>query len=72
MDTGYESFPNIYIGNEHMGGLDDLQSTFSMEGMMEDLLERNSIPAHGFLSLDDTTSQSDENEEYQPFAHYQN
>ena len=41
MDTGYESFPNIYFGKEHMGGLDDLQSTQSMDGMMEDLLDRN-------------------------------
>lgn len=25
MHTGFETFPNIYLGTEHMGGLDDLQ-----------------------------------------------
>ena len=26
MDTGYMSYPNIYFGKEHIGGLDDLKS----------------------------------------------
>mgnify|MGYP000844834178 FL=1 len=26
MDTGYKSYPNIYFGKEHIGGLDDLKS----------------------------------------------
>jgi glutaredoxin len=31
MHTGYQSFPNIYFGHEHIGGLDDLQPVFDCE-----------------------------------------
>lgn len=58
MHTGYTSFPNIYFGNEHVGGLDDLQSTFSIPGEMNKLLQRNEIPVEAgeYLQMDFSTS----------------
>ena len=31
LDTGYMSFPNIYFGHSHIGGLDDLKSYLQCE-----------------------------------------
>ena len=32
MDNGFNLFPNIYFGKEHVGGFDDLKSYLSCEG----------------------------------------
>jgi len=66
MHTGFSSFPNIYFGNEHVGGLDDLQSTFSIPGEMNKLLQRNEIPVEAgeYTQMDfSSTSMSDMDEE---------
>lgn len=64
MHTGQTSFPNIYFGNEHLGSLDDLQSTFSIPGEMNKLLQRNEIPVEaGEYTQMDFTSTSDMDEE---------
>ena len=43
MDTGYQMFPNIYIGKEHIGGFDDLIFYFQHSHIKEKILSENGI-----------------------------
>ena len=47
MITGYNSFPSIFFGKEHIGGIDDLQSTLYLEGSFDRALQRNNINQNG-------------------------
>lgn len=43
MDSGYQLFPNIYIGKEHIGGFDDLKFYFSDSEIKDKILSENGI-----------------------------
>ena len=41
--TGFNSFPNIYFGNTHVGGYDDLVPLFSDKEFLEETLSKAKI-----------------------------
>ena len=43
MHTGYENFPNIYFGEEHMGGLDDLKAYLLDSAATNRIIDQNGI-----------------------------
>ena len=43
LHTGYSKLPNIYFGNEHVGGLDDLKSYLSCNTTNRRLIDENGI-----------------------------
>ena len=43
LHTGYAELPNIYFGNEHVGGLDDLKSYLSSNADIKRLIDENGI-----------------------------
>lgn len=55
LHTGYSSFPNIYFGNEHIGGIDDLKFHFQNQKMQQKIMSENGIqqsPSDGYSSLE--------------------
>lgn len=43
LETGYTQFPNIYFGNEHIGGRDDLVGYLHSQNVFEKLMNENGI-----------------------------
>ena len=43
LHTGYSDLPNVYFGNEHVGGLDDLKSFLSDNATKFRLIDENGI-----------------------------
>jgi len=43
MHTGYAQFPNVYFGEEHVGGYDDLVSYFQSTKTQERVMAQNGI-----------------------------
>ena len=62
MHTGYESFPNIYFGEEHLGGLDDLKAYLSDTTAANRIIDQNGIVLSA--TTDDETAVSQERSEY--------
>ena len=63
MHTGQVQFPNIYVGSEHLGGLDDLLTAFSLDGLMNNILQRNDVPVTVDPKDYGMSSQSEQEEE---------
>lgn len=57
MHTGYAQYPNIYFGEEHIGGIDDLKAYLSDPSVAERIIGENGI----VLSV---TSSDEESESY--------
>ena len=62
MHTGYENFPNIYFGEEHLGGLDDLKAYLMDRTATNRIIDQNGIVLSA--TTDDETSVSQESSEY--------
>ena len=43
MHTGYSNFPNIYFGEEHVGGIDDLKAYLSDPSVANRIIGENGI-----------------------------
>ena len=43
MHTGYANFPNIYFGEEHVGGIDDLKAYLSDPSVANRIIGENGI-----------------------------
>ena len=43
MHTGYSQFPNIYFGEEHIGGIDDLKAYLADPLVAERIIGENGI-----------------------------
>jgi hypothetical protein len=68
MHTGYENFPNIYFGEEHMGGFDDLKA-FLMDTTAKDrIIDQNGIVLSP--TTDDETTVSQQSSEYRVYEKY--
>jgi len=65
MHTGYESFPNIYFGEEHVGGLDDLKAYLMDPSATHRIIDQNGIILSS--TTDDEVSLSQESSEYRFF-----
>ena len=57
MHTGYARFPNIYFGEEHIGGIDDLIAYLQDQQTTDWVLDKNGISAT--TSDEETTSTSE-------------
>jgi hypothetical protein len=62
MHTGYETFPNIYFGEEHVGGLDDLKAYLMDKTETNRIIDQNGIVLS--TTTDDETAVSQERREY--------
>ena len=54
LHTGYEQFPNIYFGETHVGGLDDLK------GHMQTAASSHKICEDNMIASETTSGSSDE------------
>mmetsp|Transcript_12181 Transcript_12181/g.20533 ORF Transcript_12181/g.20533 Transcript_12181/m.20533 type:complete len:186 (-) Transcript_12181:655-1212(-) len=43
LDSGYSQFPNLYFGQEHLGGMDDLVGYLRSQNTFERLMNKNGI-----------------------------
>jgi hypothetical protein len=62
MHTGYETFPNIYFGEEHVGGLDDLKAYLMDKTETNRIIGQNGIVLS--ITTDDEKTESQESNEY--------
>jgi hypothetical protein len=63
MHTGYEYIPNIYFGEEHMGGLDDLKAFLMDRTATNRIIDQNGIVLSATTD-DETAVSSQEESEY--------
>jgi hypothetical protein len=64
MHTGYANFPNIYFGEEHLGGLDDLKAYLMDTNATNRIIGQNGIVISATTTTDDEAAVSQENSEY--------
>lgn len=55
MHTGYGSFPNIYFGEEHVGGFDDLKAYLQDKAVANRIIGQNGIVLSATTSDDEQT-----------------
>ena len=58
MHTGYSQYPSIYVGEEHIGGIDDLRSHLLDDKSRERLFRENGI-IHSSISTTDISDNDD-------------
>lgn len=62
MHTGYANFPNIYFGEEHLGGLDDLKAHLMDSNATNRIIGQNGIVISA--TTDDEAAVSQGSSEY--------
>lgn len=65
MHTGYGNFPNIYFGEEHIGGLDDLKAYLQDSSEASRIIDQNGISLTS--TTDEETQSQQSNSEYRCF-----
>jgi glutaredoxin len=58
MHTGYSSYPNIYFGEEHVGGIDDLKAYLSDTSVANRIIGENGIVLSVTTTDDEEASES--------------
>jgi hypothetical protein len=59
MHTGYSSFPNIYFGEEHVGGFDDLKAYLQDPQCIGMIMDKNGIVSSCTTTEDETNGLSE-------------